>query len=160
MQRPQARITVGTVLVRSGTEFPLGVHIETTSYSHDWEAVDDSGNLDARLHTSGWNLFFIAGSLRATCLGVSDTSLRKGISRLIKQIQRLDLNSIRVTHIVSKKFLGIPYRILIAHPCHVQQGCFLPVADKRKERISQRASLKLIPAHGLAVPSVKATETN
>jgi hypothetical protein len=159
MQRPRQNIAVGTVLVRRGTEFPLGLQVETTQYCHDWEVIEESDSIDARLRSSGWNLFFIAAAVKSTCLGVGDANLRKGVNRLLKQIRRLDLNSLRVTHIASKDFLGIHYRVLLAHPCHIQQGCFLQAADTRKENISKRA-LKLTPAHSLAAPSLKVTETN
>ncbi len=147
------------ILVRRGTEFPPGLDVETTEYCHDWEVVKDSDNIDGRLRPFGWNLFFIADAVRSTCFGVGDASLRKGVDRLLKQIRRLNLNSLRVTNIASKDFMGIHYQVLLAHPCHIQQGCFLQAADTRKENISQRA-LKLTPAHSLAVPGVKATETN
>ena len=159
MQRPQVGISEGALLLRSGTDLPLGVQVLTTSYSHEWKMVEGKDDLDSRFHTAGWNLLFIANTLRATCVGISDTSLRRGLNRLLKQIRALNLNSLRVTHIVSKKFLGIAYTSLIAHPCHIQQGCFLQDADTRKEDISKRA-LKLAPAHSLAVPGIKAAETN
>lgn len=159
MQRPQIRIGEGAVLIRNGTELPPGAHVLTTSFSRDWKMVQGKDDLDDRLHTSGWNLLFIANTLRATCLGAGDTSLRKGLNRLLKQVRALNLNSLRVTHIVSKKILGITYQSLIAHPCHIQQGCFLQSADKRKESINQRA-FKLTPGHALVVSEVKATETN
>ena len=159
MQRPRQNITEGTILVRRGTEFPPGLEVETTEYGHDWEVVEDSDNIDGRLRSCGWNLFFIADAVKSTCFGVGDTSLRKGVNRLLKQIRRLNLNSLRVTDIASRDFLGIHYLVLLAHPCHIQQGCFLLSADTRKENMRQRA-LKLTPAHSLAVPGVKATETN
>lgn len=159
MQRPRQNIAAGTVLVRRGTEFPLGLQVETTQYCPDWEVIEGSDSIDARLRSSGWNLFFIADAVKSTCLGVGDASLRKGVNRLLKQIRMLNLNSLRVTHIASKDFLGIRYRVLLAHPCHIQQGCYLQDAVTRKENISERA-LKLTSAHKLAVPGVKATETN
>jgi hypothetical protein len=159
MQRPQVGISEGALLLRSGTDLPLGVQVLTTSYSHEWKMVEGKDDLDSRFHTAGWNLLFIANTLRATCVGISDTSLRRGLNRLLKQIRALNLNSLRVTHIVSKKFLGIAYTSLIAHPCHIQQGCFLQAADKRKESINQRA-LNITSAHALIVSDVKATGTN
>src|SRR5512146_563404 len=159
MQRPRQSIATGMTLVRRGTEFPPGLQVETTEYCHDWEVIESSDNIGARLRSSGWNLFFIASAVKSTCLGVGDANLRKGVNRLLKQIRILNVNSLRVTQIASKSFLGIHYHVLLAHPCHIQQGCFLQAADARKENISQRA-LKLAPAHSLAVPGVKATETN
>lgn len=158
MQRPQASVSTGTVLIRKGSEIPSGVFFDTVPYSHDWELIAESRNIDARLCASGWNLFFIANTLRVTSLDFGDTSLRKGVNRLLKQVRELHLNSLRVTHIVSKTFLGIPYIVLIAHPCHLQRSCFLHALDRRKESII-RLDLQLAPAHTLAVPSVKATET-
>ena len=159
IQRPRQNITDGTILVRRGTEFPPGLEVETTGYCHDWEVVKDSDNIDGRLRSFGWNLFFIADAVKSTCLGVGGASLSNGVNRLLKQTRRLNVNSLLVTHIASKSFLGIHYQVLLAHPCHIQQGCFLQDADTRKEDISKRA-LKLIPAHSLAVPGVKAAETN
>jgi hypothetical protein len=156
MQRPRQNITDGTILFRTGTEFPPGFEIETTEYSHDWEVVTDS-NIDERLRLFGWNLFFIADAVKTTCLVVGDASLRRGLNRLLKQIRPLNMNSLRVTNVASKDFMGFHYQVILAHPCHIQQGCFLQNADTRKENISQHA-LKLTPAHSL-VPSVKVAET-
>jgi hypothetical protein len=159
MQRPQVGISEGALLILSGTDLPSGAKVLTTSYSHEWRMVEGKDDLDRRLHAAGWSLLFIANTLKASCLGVNDASLRKGINRLLKQIRALNLNSLRVTHIVSKKFIGIAYTSLIAHPCHIQQGCFLQAADKRKELINQRA-LKTTSAHALIVSDIKATGTN
>ena len=160
MQRPRQTIAVGMTLVRRGTEFPPGLQVQTTEYCHDWEVIVGVGDsIDARLRSSGWNLFFIADAVKSTCLGVGDASLRKGLNRLLKQIRTLNLNSLRVTHTASKDFLGIHYQVVLAHPCHIQKGCFLQAANTRKENISQRA-LKLTLAHSSAVPGGTATETN
>jgi hypothetical protein len=84
MQRPRQNIAAGTTLVRRGTEFPLDFQVETTEYSHDWEVIEASDNIDARLRSSGWNLFFIADSLKSTCFRVGDASLCKGVNRLLQ----------------------------------------------------------------------------
>jgi len=158
MQRPRQNVIAGTILIRRGTELPPGLRIETTEYSDGWEVIDDSDNLDELLCACGWNLFFIAGALRSISFGTGAVSLRKGVSRLLKQIRPLNLNSLSVTHIASKTFLGIRYQVLFAHPCHIQQSCFLADAEARKNSISQLA-IKLTSAHLLAVPGVKVAET-
>jgi len=159
MQRPQQNIIAGTILVRRSTELPAGLHVATTGYVRDWEIVDNGDGLEALLLRSGWNLFFIAGALRSMSLGTGDRSTRKGVSRLLAQIRPLSLNSMKVTHIASKTFLGIPYQVLLAHPCHIQQGCVLASKEARKNSLSQPA-MKLTPALLPSVPSIKVTETS
>jgi hypothetical protein len=152
MKRPRQNVIAGTILIRKGTELPSGLHVETTEYSHDWEAVDDSDNLDVLLRRAGWNLFFIAGALRSISLGTGELSMRKGVSRLLKQIRPLYLNSMRVTHIANKTFLGIRYQVLFAHPSHIQQSRFLAATEARKNSISQ-LTIQLTPSQLLAVPA-------
>ena len=159
MKQSRQNVIAGTILIRRGTELPPGLHVKTTEYCRDWEAVDDSDNLDALLRGAGWNLFFIAGALRSISLGTGELSMRKGVSRLLKQIRPLNLNSMRVTHIASKTFLGIRYQVLFAHPSHIQQGRVLAATEERKNSISQLA-IKLTPSQLLAVPGVKVSETN
>src|SRR5690349_5377768 len=64
MQRPQVCISEGTLLIRSGTDRLLPSDVETTPYSHDWKMVISKSDLDSRLSKHGWNLFFIATTLR------------------------------------------------------------------------------------------------
>jgi hypothetical protein len=121
--------------------------------------VISKSDLDSRLSKHGWNLFFIATTLRTTCLGASVASLHKGLNRLLNQTSDLALNSLRVTQMASKKFMGINYQVLIAHPCHLQQGCFLETLGQRKEDKTERAH-QSPPAQALAGPHAPAIETN
>lgn len=159
MQRPQVCISEGTLLIRSGTDLLLPAEVETTPYSHDWKMVIGKSDLDTRLSNHGWNLFFIATTLRTTCLGASVASLHKGLNRLLNQTSDLALNSLRVTQVASKKFLGINYQVLIAHPCHLQQGCFLETLARRKANNTERAQ-QSPTAQALAGSRVPAIETN
>lgn len=159
MKPSRQNVIAGTILIRRGTELPPGLHVKTTEYSQDWEVVDDSDNLDVLLRGAGWNLFFIAGALRSISLGTGEPSMRKGVNRLLKQIRPLNLNSMRVTHIASKTFLGIRYQVLFAHPSHIQQSRFLVRTEAQKNSTS-RLAIKLTPAQFLSVPGVTVTETN
>lgn len=137
MQRPRHNPVVGTILIRRGTALPPEPNFETCDFCRDWDVVGDSDHVDARLRPSGWNLFFIANSLRSFSFGSSDGGLRKAVRRLVRLVEPLSLNCLQITHIANRRLLGIPYRVVFAHPCHIQKSCFLPNAETRRNSIAQ-----------------------
>ena len=157
MQRPRHNLVVGTILIRRGTALPPEPSFETCHFCRDWDVVGDSNHVDARLRASGWNLFFIANSLRSFSFGSSDGGLRKAVRRLVRIVEPLSLNCLQITHIANRRLLGIPYRVVSAHPCHIQKSCFLPNAETRRNSIAQGdtdaktvglpSSIRVSPAH-------------
>ena len=135
-------IQAGTMLVKQSTLLQsLGV--ESEPYCRNWRSLGilESSGLDQKVRAAGWNLFFMAGELRAVvpAWGGQNT-LRRGVKRLLAQTRLQHFNCLEVSHILRKHFLGIPYVSIAAHPRHIQEGCQI-------HSIEQRAQ-DAVPMHG------------
>lgn len=119
---------IGTVLTRTGAHIPAGLHMETKVYLPGWEMVTDldGSALDAKIRKTGWSFFFLAATLHATVWGSSnEATLQKALKRVVKQLKRSRFNSLEITAITGKRFLGLPYLQLSANSRQMQEGMSL-----------------------------------
>src|SRR5271169_5931309 len=128
-------IQAGTILVKQSTLLQsLGVGSEI--YSENWRSLGilESSGLDQKVRAAGWNLFFMAGELRAVvpAWGGQNT-LRRGVKRLLAQTRLQHFNCLEVSHILKKHFLGIPYLSIAAHSRHLQEGCQIQSIGQRSQ---------------------------
>jgi len=128
-------IQAGTKLVKQST-FLQSLGVESEPYCETWRSlsVRDSSGLDHKVRAAGWNLFFMAGELRAVvpAWGGQNT-LRRGVKRLLAQTRLQGFNCLEVSHILKKRFLGIPYVSIAAHPRHIQEGCQIQSVEQRAQ---------------------------
>ena len=89
-----------------------------------------SSALAQNIEGANWNFFYLAGEMRATVLGRDRSgTLRKAVKRVLAK-QEKQFNSLEITRVVSKRFLGIPFMSVVAHTRHIQQGiCLVPAKD-------------------------------
>jgi hypothetical protein len=102
--------------------------METKVYLPGWEMVTDSdgSGLDAKIRKSGWSFFFLAATHHATVWGSwNEATVQKAITRLVRQLKRSQFNSLEITAIAHKCFLGLPYLQLSAHSRQLQEGTSL-----------------------------------
>jgi hypothetical protein len=123
----------GTVLIRENTLLPAGLSIESEAFLPGWKAV---GNFDAcelgrKIEEVKWNFFYLAGEVSVTVLGrYRPETLRKAVKRVLLKREDKRLNSLQITKVVSKRFLGIPLVKVTAHSRHIQESVFLlPAKD-------------------------------
>src|SRR6266853_27563 len=70
-----------------------------------------------------WNFFYLAGEIRATVLGRNQPgTLRRAVKCVLAKQEGQKFNSLEITKVVSKRFLGIPFMRVTAHARHIQQG--------------------------------------
>jgi hypothetical protein len=115
---------IGTVLTRTGTNLPAGLQVETKGYLPGWEMVTDSdgSGLDAKIRKTGWSFFFLAATLHTTVWGSwNEATLRKALNRVVNQLKRSRFNSLEITAIAGKRFLGLPYLQLSANSRQMQE---------------------------------------
>ena len=142
------QIQAGTMMVQQSASMqPLG--IESEPYSGNWSSLGilESSGLDRKVRAAGWSLFFMAGELRAVvpAWGGQNT-LRRGVKRLLHQTRLQHFNCLEVSHILKKRFLGIPYLSIAAHFRHIQEGCQI-------QSIEQRSRMAVPLARGAAIKS-------
>src|SRR5271165_1979387 len=132
------QIQTGTMIVHQSAAV-RSLNVESEPYFHQWSSLGplESSVLDQKVHAMGWNLFFMAGEIRAVvpAWGGHNT-LRRGVKRLLAQTRLQHFNCLEVTHILRKYFLGIPYLSIAAHPRHLQEGSQIQSSRQRAQDIA------------------------
>ena len=125
-------VRVGTILV-SG--WPPLFDLETEAYSGSWSRVklQDGIALDRKVRAAGWNFFFIASEARTMFVGaIGAKKLGDALNRILIKLKPQNFNSLEVTGIVRKKFMGFPYTVVSAHSRHLQSSCYLHGPEARR----------------------------
>jgi hypothetical protein len=134
-------IQVGTVLINDSPIITRFFGLQSEACSGTWSVVKmlDGSALDRKIHAAGWNFFFMAPEVKVMFFGaVGAKKIQNALIRILAKAKRQSFNSLEVTAIVAKRFLGVPYATVSAHSRHIQQGCRLDDANAR--RASQRAN--------------------
>jgi hypothetical protein len=125
--------TERTILIREDTPLPANLSIESEAFLPGWRAVKnlDRSTLARNIEGAAWNFFYLAGAMRATVLGRDRSgTLRRAVKRVLARQEGQKFNSLEITKVVSKRFLGIPFTSVTAHSRHIQQGIALvPAKD-------------------------------
>lgn len=132
-------LKIGIVFVHTDMFIPDSVSVQRETFCFDWQMITNlSGDdLDRRIRSDGWNFMFMGGALRSTSWGSwSGTAIRCAAIRVLKKVRATKLNTFEITAIRARRFLGIPYVIVIGHPRHIQKGTVL---QNIAERIHQAA---------------------
>lgn len=118
----------GTILVHEGTPLPKGLRFESGPCAARWRFLQnmDAHALTRRIHEAGWSFFYLAGEIRAIVFGhEGQKTVRKAVERILAKLKSEKFNSLEITEVVSKRFLGVPYAGVTAHSRHIQQGALL-----------------------------------
>ena len=121
-----------TVFIREDTPLPA-LSIESEAFLPGWRLVKnpDRQALTRSVEGANWNFFYLAGEMRATVFGRAGLgALRRAVKCVLAKQEGQKFNSLEITKIVSKRFLGIPFMSVAAHSRHIQQGVGLvPAKD-------------------------------
>jgi len=131
------QIQTGTIMVQQLASLqPLA--IESEPYFASWQSLGPvaSSDLDRKIRTAGWKLFFMAEELRAVVPAWGgQRTLRRGVKRLLAQTRAQHFNCMELTHILRQRFLGIPYVSIAAHSRHIQPGSHIESVEQRKQDV-------------------------
>jgi hypothetical protein len=134
-------VQVGSILLEKPLTGTSLCDVKSQLYWGNWALLEasDSGSFDSTVRESGWNFFFMAEELKASFYGAPQAKkVAKAVKRIMAEMRPQNFNGLEITGIVAKRFLGIPYATVSAHPRHLQQGWYL---DSTLERCaSQRAT--------------------
>ena len=139
------KIKVGSILIEEGALLPESLRFESETYSIGWRLVKnlDAYGLDRKIREAGWNFFYMAGEIKASVFGFGgERALRRAVNRVIAYMKSDGLNSLEITQVVAKRFLGLPYVTISAHSRHIQESTSLSHA----KRLAQWGRAKLAPA--------------
>jgi hypothetical protein len=118
----------GLVLIKDGTLLPEGLRFESEPCGPGWRLVTnlDGYELDRRIHEAGWTFFCLAGEIKATAFGFDEQkAVRRALKRILAKLNSEKFNSLEITRVVMKSFLGVPYATARAHSRHIQKSMFL-----------------------------------
>ncbi len=120
-----SEIVAGTVMMRVGTSLPSGMNVTTDAYSRNWDVITgpNAFAMDRSLRAAGWNFFFNAGAVHAVTFGRGvEKNAKQAIDRILTRVRALNFNSVEITEISSKRFLGLPYTSACGHGRQIQVG--------------------------------------
>jgi len=120
-------VQVGAILIEESPLTQL-LGLEREPYSGNWSLVKalDGFALDRKIRASGWSFFFMAAEEKAMFFGAPGVEkIQDALKRILGKVKQQHFNSLEVTGIVARRFLGVPYTIVSAHARHAQQSCYL-----------------------------------
>ena len=122
-----------TIFIKEDAPLPANLPIEGEAFLPGWRVVKnlDRSTLARSIEGANWNSFYLTGEIRATVLGRDRPgTLRRAVKRVLAKQEGQKFNSLEITKVVSKRFLGIPLMRVTAHARHIQQGIGLvPAKD-------------------------------
>ena len=130
------KIKTGTILIEGGALLPDSLQFESEPYSKGWRLVKnlDGYGLDRKIREAGWTLFYLALEMKASVFGFGgEKALRRAVNRVLANLKSKKVNCLAITQVAAKRFLGLPYVTVSAHPRHIQETMFLCHAKRLAE---------------------------
>jgi len=140
------KVQVGTILIEERPLIAQVLGLESEPYSGNWSVIKglDGFSLDRKIHTAGWNFFFIATEVKVMIFAaIGATNIHR---RILEKVRQQNFNCFEVTGIVAKRFLGVPYATVSGHSRHIQQSCMLDGVQERQTAQSGRLEAGVRPA--------------
>jgi hypothetical protein len=131
-------VQVGSILIEGFPQMTQLRDLESEPYSGNWRLPKAlSFAFDRSIRTAGWHFFFMAAEIKVNFFGAPGAKkIENAVQRILAKLKPQYFNSLEITGIVAKRFLGLPYATVSAHPRHLQESCYLDGPEKR--RTSQR----------------------
>jgi hypothetical protein len=129
-------IETGTILFKDRTLLPEALRFDSEPCAPGWRSVQnlDGHGLGRKIHEAGWTFFWLAGEIGATVFGLDgQKTVRRAIKRILAKLKSENFNSLEITRVASKRFLGVPYLSVSAHSRHIQENAFLLRAMDHQE---------------------------
>jgi hypothetical protein len=121
-------IKTGTILIKDGTFLPDALRFESEPCATGWRLVKDlDGNgLHRKINEAEWTFFCLAGDIKATIFGFDgQKTVRRAVKRILANLKSSKCNSLEITRVASKSFLGVPYVSVSACSRHIQESLYL-----------------------------------
>lgn len=108
----------GCIFLMDGLLLPPPLRFEGHVYSDGWRLLNrlTGGEIELRARDSSWNFIFLAEVMRRTVVGFGRAgSLRRAANKVLGEAQRNAYNSVEVTEISARRFLGVHWVSVGAH---------------------------------------------
>ncbi|HZV87192.1 MAG TPA: hypothetical protein VFF95_06575 [Candidatus Binatus sp.] len=121
-------INPGTILFKDGTFLPNTLRFESEPCATGWRLVKDLDGygLDRKIREAGWTFFCLAGEIKTIIFGFKgQKNVRRAVKRILARMNSEKFNSLEITRVASKRFLGVPYVRVSACSRQIQESLFL-----------------------------------
>jgi hypothetical protein len=121
-------INTGTILIKDGTFLPDALRFESEPCATGWRLVKnlDGDGLHRKINEAEWTFFCLASEIKATIFGFDgQKTVRRAVKRILARLKSGKFNSLEITRVVSKRFLGVPFVSVSACSRHIQESLFL-----------------------------------
>ena len=121
-------IKTGTILIKEGTLLPGTLRFESEPCAPGWRLVKDLDGygLDRKIHEAGWTFFCLAGEIKSAVFGFDgEKTVLRAVKRILAKLKSERFNSLEITQVASKRFLGVPYASVSARSRHIQESLVL-----------------------------------
>jgi hypothetical protein len=119
-------VSPGSILVERNTFLPQPLGLESGITESGWARITDNPDrlqLEAKLATSGWTFFLMAGTIKTSAFGFKrPRMIQAALKRLIAIVKLQNCNCLEIDAIRAHTFLGLPWISLSAHSRHIQNG--------------------------------------
>ena len=132
------QIRIGTIFIEVGTPLPDSLKFDSEPYSNGWRSVRNLNGygLDRKTGELGWTLFDLA-RIKASAFGFDrEKAARRALNRVLANVRSDNFNSLEISQVAAKSFLGLPYVTVSGHVRHLQESMFL-LHDKQLAKQNQ-----------------------
>ncbi len=146
-------IKTGTILIKDGTFLPDALRFESEPCATGWRLVKDLDGygLHHKINEAEWTFFCLACEIKATIFGFDgQKTVRRAVKRILANPKSEEFNSLEITRVVSKRFLGLPYVSVSACSRHIQESLFLFCDKDFRELGPSKIDCRLGQSGGLA----------
>jgi len=115
----------GCLFLMKGLIVPPTLRFEGQSYSEGWKLLRSlkSSEIDSRARGCGWNFIFLAEGMRRTVFGLGRAwALRRATNKILAEARRNAFNSVEITEITGRQFLGLHCVTVAAHSRSLQKS--------------------------------------
>jgi hypothetical protein len=130
-------IHAGAIFINEGALLPEAVQLQTEPFTRGWKLVKnfDGDKLSRAIGGAGWTFFSFAGEITSTVLGKDGTAtVRRAVKRILANPDLGQSNSLEVTRVTPKRFLGVPYTTVYACSRHARESIFFFRRDEAQGR--------------------------
>jgi hypothetical protein len=118
-----------TVLIREDTLLPVTLALQSELFLPGWRVLHDIDGyaLGRKMAEAHWNFFYLAGATKAIVFGRERPgAFRRAVRQILAKRQGQDCNSLEITNVTAKSFLGIPFLSVSANSRHIQDLYLVP----------------------------------
>ena len=115
----------GMVLIRDGALLPPDMAIESEPFLPGWRVVKnlDGYTLNRKIKEVNWNFVRLTGEYKARVVGRAYAgTLRRGVTRILMELRGRKFNSLEITSVVLRRFVGLAFLSISANRRHIQGG--------------------------------------